>query len=68
MEELNPSLLVDNYEAKASKLDADKEQIINGGGSRSEKKRKLTPILLDLKANDKMVRQLKFTLEKQRGE
>ena len=68
MEELNPSLLVDNYEAKASKLDADKEQIINGEGSRSEKKRKLTPILLDLKANDKMVRQLKFTLEKQRGE
>jgi hypothetical protein len=68
VEELNPSLLVDNYEAKASKLDADKEQIINGEGSRSEKKRKLTPILLDLKANDKMVRQLKFTLEKQRGE
>jgi hypothetical protein len=42
--------------------------LINGEGSGSEKRRKLTPILLDLKANDKMVRQLKFTLEKQRGE
>jgi hypothetical protein len=60
--------LVDNYEAKASKLQSDKVQIINGEGSQSEKKRKLKPILLDLKSNDKMVKQLKFMLEKQQSD
>ena len=48
--------------------ESDKVRILNAEGSQSEKKRKLTPILHDLKANDKMVRQLKFTLEKQRRE
>jgi ATP-dependent DNA ligase len=60
--------LVDNCEAKASKLQSDKVRIINGEGSQSEKKRKLKPILLDLKSNDKMVKQMKFTLEKQRSD
>jgi hypothetical protein len=60
--------LVDNYESKTSKLNADKARILNEEGSQSEKKRKLKPVFLEMKSNDKMVKQLKFTLEKQRSE
>jgi hypothetical protein len=60
--------LVDKYETKTSKLKDDQVQICNGEGSRSEKKRKLKPILLEVKANNNMVKQLKFTLEKQCSE
>jgi hypothetical protein len=49
-------------------LNADKARILNEEGSQSEKKRKLKPVLLEVKSNDKMVKQLKFTLEKQRSE
>jgi hypothetical protein len=60
--------LVDNYESKTSKLNADKARILNEEGSQSEKKRKLKPVFLEMKSNDKMVKQLKFTLKKQRSE
>ena len=60
--------LVDNYEAKTSKLRDDTARILREDGSQSEKKRKLKPVLLEVKANDKMVKQLKFSLEKQRTE
>jgi hypothetical protein len=60
--------LVDNFESKGSKLHSDKDRILNGEGSQSEKKRKLKPVLIDIKKNDKMVKALKFTLDKQRSE
>ena len=60
--------LVDNYNDKTSKLVVQKDAILNGEGSRSDKKRKLEPILIEIKENDKMVKHLKFTLKEHRAE
>jgi hypothetical protein len=57
--------LVDNYESKTTTLEVRKRSIMEAEGSRSEKKRRLAPVLYELKANDKMIKQLKKTLDMQ---